>query len=114
MGAFDACFHANPVIMTGYGGQLDYLSSSRSYLVRYAQVPVAYHPDWSSYTEDQHWAEPDLADACRWMRHVFENRAEGRSHGQKSREHVMRHFSAEKVCREMARLALGSGSRQLG
>lgn len=114
MGAFDACFHANPVIMTGYGGQLDYLSDSNSYLVRYELVPVEYHPGWSSYTEDQHWAEPDLADAGRWMRYVFENRAEAKSRGLESREQVMRNFPAENVCREMARLALGSGGRQLG
>jgi glycosyltransferase involved in cell wall biosynthesis len=107
MGAFDACFHGTPVIMTGYGGQLDYLSESNAYLVRYDLAPVEFNPEWASYSADQHWAEPDLADAGRWMRHVFENRDEARSRGRIARQTVRENYSAEAVCRRMAALALG-------
>jgi len=101
IGAFDACFYGNPVIMTGFGGQLDYLPDSAACLVRYELVPVDYHAHLSSYTPDQHWAEPDIAEGSRWMRHIFENQDEARMRGMQLRQNVTEHFAMDKVCRQM-------------
>ena len=71
LGAFDAAAAGNPVIMTGYGGQLDYLSPDLAYLVDFSLVPV--RSRLYSYTRDQNWAEASVEHAAQLMRRVFEN-----------------------------------------
>lgn len=76
LGAFDAALLGNPVIMTGYGGQRDFLDPARAGLVDYRMVPV-HEPTWgSNYRPTDRWAEPDLAHAVALMRQVYENREE--------------------------------------
>src|SRR5262249_517682 len=55
LGAFDAATHGNPVVTTGYGGQLDYLADS-PHLVRFELVPVDDPAGFPSYAPDQRWA----------------------------------------------------------
>src|SRR5690606_26537154 len=58
LGAFEAALRGKPVVMTGYGGQLDFLRPESAWLVDYDMVPV-YEPIWSaSYTPSDSWAEP--------------------------------------------------------
>jgi Glycosyltransferase sugar-binding region containing DXD motif len=69
LGAFDAAAHGNPVVMTGFGGQLDYLHGSPC-LVGFDLVPVMDQAGFPSYAPDQHWAEPDVDHAASLMRQV--------------------------------------------
>jgi glycosyltransferase involved in cell wall biosynthesis len=105
MGAFDACHFGNPVIMTAYGGQLDFLPPSLAFLVNYKPVAVDYHPHFSSYTPDQHWAKVDVKDGARWMRHVYEHQNNARERGSGLQQHVMEHFDPDRVCRQMLDIA---------
>ena len=69
LGAFDAAAHGNPVVITGFGGQLDYLAGS-PYLVDFELVPVVDPMGFPSYAPDQRWAEPDLDHAAALLRAV--------------------------------------------
>lgn len=72
LGAFDSAAYGNPVVMTRYGGQLDYLDPATSWLVDYEPVPVDMPAGRPSYTEDQTWAEPVVAHGTALLREVFE------------------------------------------
>jgi glycosyltransferase involved in cell wall biosynthesis len=70
LGAFDAAATANPVVITGFGGQLDFLGES-PYLVGFELVPVEDPAGFPSYAPDQHWAEPDVEHGAALLREVF-------------------------------------------
>ena len=70
LGAFDAAFCGRPVIMTGWGGQLAFLTAADSQLVDYTLCPVRPATASRSYTTDQNWAEPDIASAVAALRKV--------------------------------------------
>jgi glycosyltransferase involved in cell wall biosynthesis len=65
LGAFDAATLGKPVIITGWGGQLDYLGSDYPGLVRYEMTPVAAH---ALYQPGQRWATADGSHAGELMR----------------------------------------------
>lgn len=72
LGAFDAACCDRPVIMTGYGGQRDYLDPARAWLVDYDLVACDEdQPElgWS-YRPPQRWARPRLEHAVEMMRAV--------------------------------------------
>ena len=73
LGAFDAAANGNPVVMTGFGGQLDYLGESL-YLVDFDLVPVEDPAGFPSYAPDQRWADPDVDHGAALMRDVFADR----------------------------------------
>ena len=99
MGAFDAAAHANPVIMTGYGGQCEFLPEQLAYLVDYHLAPVRNRVRRRSYSPDQNWAEPDLDHASRLLRQVFEDREEARRRGSVLGRRLRASFDAEVVAR---------------
>jgi hypothetical protein len=69
MGAFDAAALGKPVIITGWGGQLDYLGEDYPGLIRYEMtgVPAGWLPHATQETT-QRWAQPDLDHASALMR----------------------------------------------
>jgi len=68
--AFDAASLATPVVITGYGGQLEYLGADNADLVHYDLVPVDDPAGEHSYTPDQTWAEPHIDHATELLRQV--------------------------------------------
>jgi hypothetical protein len=89
--------------MTGYGGQLDYLSADSAYLIDYTLVPVQDRRGWPSYHPEQHWAEPDLRAAEKQMRHVFEHREEARQKGLRLADHVRSTYGQRQIAEQMIR-----------
>ena len=70
LGAFDAACLGKPVLITGYGGQCDYLGTDYPGLIPYAMTAVSgWTPD-ASFQPPQHWAQADLVEAGRLMRRV--------------------------------------------
>jgi glycosyltransferase involved in cell wall biosynthesis len=69
IGAFDAAAHGNPVVTTGYGGQLDYLAMCR-HLVRFELISVQDPAHADCYSPNQRWAEPDVDHAATLMREL--------------------------------------------
>ncbi len=69
IGAFDACAYGNPVIATGWGGYLEFLTPEHASLVDHELVHVHHHA-YASYSADQRWAEPSIEHAAHQMREV--------------------------------------------
>jgi len=77
IGAFDAAASGRPVIMTGFGGQTDFLPDDLAWLVRYRMVPTPFRP-LRSHEFHHRWAEADTRHGSQLMRHVYENRLKAR------------------------------------
>lgn len=74
LGAFDAAAYGNPVVITGFGGQLDYLGNY-PFLVGFDLIPAQAPENWN-YAPDQRWADPDIAHGADLLRHVYSHREE--------------------------------------
>jgi len=68
LGAFDAATLGKPVIITGWGGQLDYLGRDYPGLVRYEMTPVKDWLPFPGYRPTQRWASADRHHAAQLMR----------------------------------------------
>lgn len=101
LGAFAAAAAGNPVIITGYGGQVEYLPDDLAYLVKYKMVPVSGSDTWLSYTPDQRWAEPDMDDAVRLLRLVKEHPTEAKQKGSLLKGLINKNYSEQVVIRKM-------------
>ena len=77
-----------PVIATAYSGNLDFMNDSNSWLVKWRRVPVGEGAE--GYDPGFAWAEPDLAEASRIMRHVWQNPAEARAKGEAARDAILK------------------------
>jgi glycosyltransferase involved in cell wall biosynthesis len=87
----EAMSHGKPVIATNYSGNVDFMDNSNSYLVPWTRVAVG--QDAEGYSPDATWAEPDVVEAARLMRHVYENQAEAAQIGQKAQADILNRFS---------------------
>jgi glycosyltransferase involved in cell wall biosynthesis len=96
LGAFDAAAYGNPVVMTGFGGQLDFLGDS-PYLVSFDLVPVLDPPGYPSYAPDQRWAEPDLDHAAALLRKVAEHPDEASALARSRAARIRRQYSPESI-----------------
>jgi glycosyltransferase involved in cell wall biosynthesis len=97
IGAFDAAAHGKPVVMTGFGGQLDYLDRNLAYLVNYSLVPVNDPTAPKSYAPDQQWAEPDIVHGAKLLRGVMAHPDEANARGRALRADVLARFNARAV-----------------
>lgn len=95
MGAFDAASRGKPVIITGYGGQLEFLKVGKHHLIPYDLVPAAGMP-WIPWylPEEQQWAQPRIQEAAKLMRRQYRYKASG---GQKQADWVRKTFSSERI-----------------
>jgi glycosyltransferase involved in cell wall biosynthesis len=91
----EAMWLGKPVIATGYSGNVDYMSSENSYLVKHSMVEIGDGAD--PYPPDGHWAEPDLNDAVAQMRSVFEQRDEAAARGAQAAEDVRNRYGLAAV-----------------
>lgn len=101
IGAFDATAYGNPVIATGWGGFLEYLTADDAYLVDHRLVPVHHHA-FASYSPDQHWAEADTQHAVELLRAVAADPDAARARARPARERVRRDYSGPTVAAQFA------------
>lgn len=114
LGPFTAAGMGKPVIITGFGGHLDFLPGELTYLVAYDLVPARDDWDRRRFTEDQSWAEPKKSHACRLMRHVFENQNEAKARGEALSRYVNDCFGEDKVMRRFITALAEPKFRQRG
>lgn len=67
LGAFDAAVAGVPLIITGYGGQMEWLGTDHSGLVPFEMEP-AVHPDTSMFEPGMTWARADVDAGAQLMR----------------------------------------------
>lgn len=95
----EAMLLGKPVIATGYSGNLDFMTPETSYLVPWTKVRVGQGAE--AYDPKAVWAEPNLAEAARLMRHVVDNPAEARERAERGRLDLRSRFSPEVTGRSM-------------
>jgi len=100
MGAFEAATLGKPVIMTGWGGQLDYLGSNYPGLVRYALTPVSGWLPFASYRSTQRWATADARHARELMRAALARDSSLRDAAEAARERITNRFAEPVVARD--------------
>lgn len=81
-GMSEAMVLGKPVVATGYSGNLDFMTSQNSLLVRYRLVPVP--PNAYPFWEHQVWAEPDHEEAAAHMVSLLDDPALGRKIGRQA------------------------------
>jgi len=69
LGAFDAAVAGTPLVITGHGGQMEWLGAHHPGAVPFSVVP-ADHPDRSMFEPGMTWALPDVAAAAHLLREV--------------------------------------------
>jgi glycosyltransferase involved in cell wall biosynthesis len=99
LGDFDAATYGNPVVTTGYGGQLDYLGDSAT-LVRFDLVEVVDPVGGPSYTRDQHWADPDVEHAASLLQAVAATPSEAMEFARARAEEIRRRYAPAVVAAE--------------
>jgi glycosyltransferase involved in cell wall biosynthesis len=93
LGAFQAGAVGNPIVVTGFGGALEYAKPEHSYLVDYVETPV-YGMPWSPwYLLEQDWAHPSATHGAKLMKHVFENQDEAKQKGLMLQKYIEKNFS---------------------
>ena len=82
-----------PVIATAYSGNLEFMTSSNSYLVDYVRsaVPKGCGP----YPAGSMWAEPSIDQAAELMRRVVEDRHDAAARGLRARVDIEKNHSLE-------------------
>lgn len=93
MGAYDAATLGKPILITGWGGHLDFLGADYPGLIAYAMAPVSgWLPD-ASYRPDQQWAIADTQDAARLMRRMVTRYADQLAAASAARERILNAFA---------------------
>jgi glycosyltransferase involved in cell wall biosynthesis len=100
LGAFEAATLGKPVIMTGWGGQLDYLGADYPGLVRYGMTPVTGWLPYASYQPAQLWADADAQHARELMRAAAMRDGRLRDAAVSAREAIVNRFAEPVVARE--------------
>ncbi len=96
----EAMYHGKPVIATSYSGNADFMTAENSYPIGFEPVPIG--EDAAPYPADGTWAEPDVEQAARAMRQVFEAPHEARARGERAAHDIRARFSAQAAGRVMA------------
>jgi glycosyltransferase involved in cell wall biosynthesis len=79
LGLAEAMYFAKPVIGTAYSGNMDFMTVENSCPIGYRMAQIQLGDlrfnRWSEqvYRPGEWWAEPDLDDAARWMRRLYED-----------------------------------------
>jgi glycosyltransferase involved in cell wall biosynthesis len=101
-----------PVIATRYGGNLDFMAADASWLVDAEMVPIGSGNE--PYPAGGEWAQPDVAQASRYMREIFEDPAAARERSARGAAAIRRTHSPQAAGATMAaRLELLRGRRDM-
>jgi glycosyltransferase involved in cell wall biosynthesis len=87
----EAMYLGKPVIATGWSGNTDFMNSRNSCPVAYELITL--DQTYPPYEAGQQWAEPDVDDAARFMRRVYEDAAFRTQIGERGTETIRSQFS---------------------
>ncbi len=104
--SFDAALFGNPVIITGWGGHLDYLGADYPFLVHHDMVRVSEEKQDGHFQSsgDALWAAADERHAGELMRTVYENQNSAHKIALDLPPQLHTRFNADRVCRHLAGL----------
>lgn len=91
----EAMFYGKPVIATAYSANTEYMNVGNSLLVPYQLQTLK--EDYGPYRAGNRWAEPDVAEAARWMRWVYEERDRAQALGDRAAQDIRQQLSPQAV-----------------
>ena len=101
LNGFTAGAMGDPVVVTGFGGAMEYAKPDNSYIIKHVLTPVFGMP-WSPwYRGDQCWAEPDVLHGAETMKHIYYNQDEAKEKGKKIQSFITENLSWDKVGQTM-------------
>jgi glycosyltransferase involved in cell wall biosynthesis len=101
-----------PVIATAYSGNMDFMTPSNSFPVKYKLVDI--EEDYGLYTKGNEWADPDPDHAAHLMRYVYTHRDEAAEVGKRARVDVSSQLNPRTVGRVIRqRLMRANGEAEL-
>ncbi|HEC66032.1 MAG TPA: glycosyltransferase family 1 protein [bacterium] len=99
---FEAGLAGNPVIATGCGGNMEFMSEDNSHIVGFMWTYVSGMGGFNQwYHGNQQWASPNLIDASEKMRWVFSHREEAAEKGKVLSGYIKENFSWDKVSKKI-------------
>jgi glycosyltransferase involved in cell wall biosynthesis/lipopolysaccharide biosynthesis glycosyltransferase len=101
-----------PVIATAYSGNMDFMTPSNSFPVKYRLVEI--ERDYGPYKKGWLWAEPDLDHAAHLMRQLYENRTTAIAVGRRARQDVLSQLHPEIVGKKVKERLLTLRAENLG
>ncbi|MGB5706477.1 MAG: glycosyltransferase [Arenicellales bacterium] len=101
MGAFNAGAAGNAVVITGWGGQLDFLDTESAYLVDYKLITVAEFSGFESYTRDQSWASADVEHGISLLNRVFHDQEEARDKAHRLQKSILEKYTSDVVTKNL-------------
>ncbi|MBC2717623.1 MAG: glycosyltransferase family 4 protein [Desulfobacteraceae bacterium] len=102
--AYEAGWYGNPVVMTGFGGQTEFLKSDNSYRVDFSLVPVTDSQGGKSYTSNQQWAEPDVGHAAEILQRIYSDPEAAKHKGSVLKNYLNQNFAAEKITKQFIQI----------
>ena len=93
----EAMSMGKPVIATAYSGNMDFMTPSNSYPVKYKLIDI--EETHGPYTKGCEWADPDPDHAAYLMRHAFTHREEAVEVGNRARQDVSTQLNPRTVGR---------------
>jgi glycosyltransferase involved in cell wall biosynthesis len=101
LGAFEAATLGKPVLITGWGGPVDYLGAGYPGLVPHRMASVSGWVPYASYQPTQRWAEPDAAALRALMRRAFVRDAALAGAAARVREDIANRYAEPVVARTL-------------
>lgn len=89
-----------PVIATGYSGNMDFMNENNSIPIPWEYTLAG--PNAFPYQADARWAEPNLDEAAKAMRYVYENDTAAKKLGEQAKKDMEEKFSLEACGTRMA------------
>jgi glycosyltransferase involved in cell wall biosynthesis len=99
LGAFEAAGEGNYVIITGFGGQTEFLPAQHCSLVNYGYEKVKNMERFFWYGIPQYWAKPDVNDAVLKLK---KSRFTERRKNEALAEHIKQNYGSEAVLKLMS------------
>lgn len=105
---FEAAATGKPSIITGWGGQWDYLDNSSAFPVEYVMEPAySVGGAWKHYNGTQWWAKASIKSLREQMRYAHENKDEVKQRGLRAMDVVMEKMAHPVVGRQMREILEG-------
>lgn len=121
LGILEAMALGIPVITTGWSGNMDFTTRGNSCQVGYRIRPITSqdlechpNPELLGISDRACWAEPNVVQAARWMRLLFERADCRQAIGERGREWVRTFYSEGIVVEAVMRRLQGVSERLLG
>ncbi len=100
LGPAEAMSLGKVALLTAWSGNTDYMRLDNCAPVGYRLVALG--QDYGPYQAHQHWAEPDLEQAARWMRRLLEEPGLAQTLGARAQATIAEEFSPAVVGRLVA------------